>query len=218
MLKAMLRLLAYAAVLIIVAACDTQFSAMPNPVVVKDGVYWFPLGGRLFAVPEKYVTGYSRRSTDGLLSTFEMHALLPDFVGRTDENKAKFSVMGWGDRIDVRVHMAKAYTQDEIYFRRKQINGTKLISEYPHIEKSVDFDDHFFLFENGYVQKIISCTNGTENVHNYCRNMFLHYRDDIYIWITYSRVHEQDWIKIHDQVITFLESFERPLDAFPTHP
>jgi hypothetical protein len=43
--------------------CDRHvpFDAKPNPVVVKDGVYWFPLGGRLFAVPEKY--GWN--STDG---------------------------------------------------------------------------------------------------------------------------------------------------------
>jgi hypothetical protein len=27
---------------------------LPNPVVIQDGVYWFPLGGRVFAVPEAW--------------------------------------------------------------------------------------------------------------------------------------------------------------------
>jgi hypothetical protein len=217
MLKTTLRLLAYAAVLIVVTACDTQFSAMPNPVVIKDGVYWFPLGGRLFAVPEKYVTRYGRNSTDGSLHAFSLHALLPDFEGKTPENKARFGGRGWGDRIEIRIRASDSVLSlNEIYSHQKERSGMEIMSEIPHVEKSTDSSDNFFLIDNGKVIKSVYCDKGSS--HNACQNLALHYKDNIYVWIVYSRAYEQDWIKIHDQVIVFLESFERPLDAFPTHP
>jgi hypothetical protein len=223
MLKAMLRLLACATVLIIVAACDTQFSAMPNPVVIKDGVYWFPLGGRLFAVPEKYVTRYGRNSTDGSLHAFSLHALLPDFEGRTPENKAKFGGRGWGDRIEMTVTVGGMSANErekknhEIYVMHKKEYGSEVVSKIPHIEKiSEKLSDRFYLIEDARVKKEIKCSKGA--VSDDCKTISLPYRDNVYIWITYSRAYEQDWINIHDQVIVFLESFERPLDAFPTQP
>jgi hypothetical protein len=236
MLKTMLRLLACATVLIIVAACDTQFSAMPNPVVVKDGVYWFPLGGRLFAVPEKYVTRYGRNSTDGSLHAFSLHALLPNFEGRASENKAEFNKLGWGKRIEITVALkGGSKTREEVernayqhYLRNKKMYGSDVISKKPHVERIVGYSNpftyrnSFYLIENERVKKEIHCDKARPmekyKTNPNCKNIDLYYQDNICAWIVYSQSYEQDWIKIHDQIIAFLESFERPLDAFPTQP
>jgi hypothetical protein len=122
---------------------------LPNPVVVKDGVYWFPLGGRVFAVPEAYVVSYGRNSTDGKLHGISLHALLPDFTGRTPENLARFKTRGWGDRIEVMVYATRASTQDEVerhnYYKiylyekdrleKREGKEPEIISNRPRVEK-----------------------------------------------------------------------------------
>ncbi|MDR0701739.1 MAG: hypothetical protein LBF61_04895, partial [Azoarcus sp.] len=126
-----------------------QQKNLPNPVVIKDGVYWFPLGGRVFAVPEAYVVSYARYSTDGRLSDVSLHALLPDFTGRTPENIARFKGLGWGDRIEVTLSATRLSRQDDVerhnYYKiylyekdrlkKREGKEPEIISNMPRVEK-----------------------------------------------------------------------------------
>ncbi|MDR0441245.1 MAG: hypothetical protein LBI59_09745 [Candidatus Accumulibacter sp.] len=65
-------------------------------------------------MPEAYVESYGRNSTDGKLSDVSLHALLPDFAGRTPENLARFKTRGWGDRIEVMVYATRLSRQGDV--------------------------------------------------------------------------------------------------------
>jgi hypothetical protein len=204
---------------------------LPDPVVVKDGVYWFPLGGRVFAVPKTYVRSYGRNSTDGSLYAFSLHALLPDFVGYSPETAEKFKVSGWGDRIEIMVLTARVLTRSESehlryngYLRDRDIlkknrgQDPVVVSEDPYIVKlsPVLGKDAFYLLEDQRVKKEIRCMIKEESYQRpSCHNISMFYHDNVRLYVTYSRAYEKDWIAINDRLVSWLESFERPVTDFP---
>ncbi|GHT87187.1 hypothetical protein AGMMS49960_01000 [Betaproteobacteria bacterium] len=205
--------------------------SLPDPVVVKDGVYWFPLGDKVFAVPKTYVRSYGRNSTDGSLNNFSLHALLPDFQGYSAETAAKFKELGWGDRIEIMAHMTYRKTQDESaklayngYLNdKKSLNSLKglepvVISINPRIEKIGPLlgSDNFYLIEGDRVLKEIRCFIKIRDYQKpSCSDISMFYDDGILLYVIYSRNYEKDWIAINDQVVSWLKDFERPLDALP---
>jgi hypothetical protein len=212
-------------------ATTAHYKSLPDPVVVKDGVYWFPLADRVFAVPKAYVVSYGRNSTDGSLNNFSLHALLPDFASHSPETAEKFKVRGWGDRIDIRVYAVRSISQDEVeehYYKNYLFEKESLkkrygqdpvvVSKNPHVEKiSTNLSDYFYIIEGNHVKKKLHCANKDKKIpsYPYCNDIAMFYRDNIYLYVTYSRIHEKDWIAIDDRLVTWLESFERPVEDFP---
>lgn len=86
------------------AACGRN---LPNPVTVKDGLARIPIGDMVFVIPEKtWLKGYSRNSTDGLVSGFQLHAVAPEVEPWSPENNARmYKVPGWGAQIQVTVDL-----------------------------------------------------------------------------------------------------------------
>jgi hypothetical protein len=205
--------------------------SLPDPVVVQDGVYWFPLGKRVYAVPKTYVRSYGRNSTDGKLSSFSLHALLPDFVGYSPETAAGFKTPGWGDRIEIMVSSSRTKSREEVekfyyeyYLRDKESIKRKygrdpiVVSEYPHVEivGPVLGNDEFFLIENQRTKKKLHCTIKEKSYQlPSCKDISMFYRDNIRLYVTYSRSFEKDWIAIEDRLVSWLDSFERPAEDFP---
>jgi len=70
------------------AACDDKWGRaaqaltpkrLPNPVQSKDGVSYIPIEDTAFLIPEKtWLVSYGRRSTDGMVDSFILHATVPD--------------------------------------------------------------------------------------------------------------------------------------------
>lgn len=81
--------------------------SLPNPVTVKDGLARIPIGTMVFVIPEKtWLKGYSRNSTDGLVSGFQLHASAPEVEPWSPENNARmYKVPGWGTQIQVTVDL-----------------------------------------------------------------------------------------------------------------
>ena len=205
--------------------------SLPNPVVVKDGVYWFPLGGRVFAVPQSYVVSYGRNATDGSLNSFSLHALLPDFVGHSPETAKRFKVTR-GEKIEILVHTARhdftqieseqldynGYLSDVDSLKRLRGQDPVVVSEDPYIVKLSPLlgDDAFYLIEDQRVKKEIKCMIKEEDYQRpSCDNISIYYRGSIRLYVIYSRAYEKDWIAINDRLISWLESFERPVTDFP---
>jgi hypothetical protein len=207
---------------------SARYKSLPNPVVVKDGVYWFPLGERVYAVPENYVESYGRNSTDGNLYSFSLHALLPDFVGRSPETIEKFKASRRDDRINIMVSRSRSSTREEeekFYygyyllekdsFKKWYGQDPVVLSENPHVERltPIKGTDKFFLLEDQRVKKKLTCMIKEESYQcPSCKDISMYYRDNIRLWITYSRSYEKDWIAIEDRLVSWLDSFERPVE------
>ncbi len=68
-------------VIFIVSGCnsDHKQSRSSDPVETKNGMAFIPLDNTVFLIPEKtWLTGYGRKSTDGLVSRIQLHATVPD--------------------------------------------------------------------------------------------------------------------------------------------
>ena len=81
---------------------------LPNPVTITDGLARIPIGTMVFVIPEKtWLKGYSRNSTDGLVSGFQLHAAAPEVEPWSPENNARmYKVPGWGAQIQVTVDLS----------------------------------------------------------------------------------------------------------------
>ncbi|MDR1423788.1 MAG: hypothetical protein LBI92_04160 [Azoarcus sp.] len=208
------------------------YRSLPDPVVVKDDVYWFPLGKQVFAVPKAYVKSYGRNSTDGSLHAFSLHALLPDFQGYSPKNAAKFKVHGWGDRIDITARIGRYNTRNEYtkwnyynfyltqkaYLKKYKGLDPVVVNKTPYIEmlESSSISDYFFLLEGDHALKKIRCAIKKEEYQSpSCDDISVFYSNAIRLQVTYSRAYLKDWVAIEDQVVDLIKSFERPLDAFP---
>lgn len=96
------RWLAPLVAMISLGACGRD---LPNPVIRQDGVTIIPMVGRTFVVPDKtWLKGYYRRSTDGLVAGFSLHAVAPNVEPWSPErNHGMYRVPGWGNRIEIDV-------------------------------------------------------------------------------------------------------------------
>ncbi|MDR1850215.1 MAG: hypothetical protein LBQ75_09255 [Zoogloeaceae bacterium] len=69
--------LAFVALLVFSACGDSP--RLPNPVESKNGMSYIPIDDTAFLIPEKtWLTGFSRRSTDGSVGSISLHATIPD--------------------------------------------------------------------------------------------------------------------------------------------
>lgn len=102
------RWLAPLVAMISLGACGRD---LPDPVTRKDGMATIPFDGRTYVIPEKsWLKGYYRRSTDGTVAGFTLHAVAPNVEPWTPErNHGMYGVPGWGNRIEVRVSSRDGY-------------------------------------------------------------------------------------------------------------
>jgi len=183
----------------------------------RNGAYEFHLGSSLFVVPQNYVRDYGRKSTDGLLYHFTLHAKLPEFSGYTPADAEVFKNSFYKGRIEIMVHadsrtriQSERYWYDMAYRVSVKDMGVDLVrgdSQAPKIHEmqKVDLYDVVhkdkFIVGDGVVLKIFHC-------RGLCRITMV-YKDYINIYAVFDERYEGEWLGISDKIIGLLSSFEK---------
>jgi len=97
------------AALLTLSACNRS-PALPNPVESKDGVSYIPIDDTAFLIPDKtWLTGVSRKATDGTVGHIGLHATVPDVQ---PWSKARHDEMYWpagpGKKLVIRIEGGNA--------------------------------------------------------------------------------------------------------------
>lgn len=185
---------------------------------LRNGVYEFHLGSSLFVVPQNYVRGYGRNSTDGLLYHFTLHAKLPEFSGYTPADAEVFKNFLNKGRIEITVHadrrtrvQSERYWYDMAYTATAKIIGVDLMrgdSLAPKIHEMQQKADSYgvvqkyiFVVGDGVVLKDLRCDG-------LCRITIV-YKDHINIYAVFDERYKGEWLGISDKIIGLLSSFEK---------
>ncbi|MCL2829888.1 MAG: hypothetical protein FWD77_04010 [Betaproteobacteria bacterium] len=220
-------------------------SSLPdNPIVIQDDIWWFYLqGGRVFAVPEKYIPEKrieDIRNNPGLLNIrkvggFALDMLLPKLEGYSRELDESRGIGVFGGRLNVVLQAdpngrtgkeveEDLFFNDYLYSRQHSESATR-ISDNPVIERitlkgSYGRSNSYFLIEgNNRVKKMLTCDpDNIKRGRNAVRKCTLYaatYNEGIQYQMIFDQTYESDWLDISNRVEALLHSFERPVAKMP---
>ncbi|MBL8477098.1 MAG: hypothetical protein JNK71_13675 [Methyloversatilis sp.] len=109
---------------------------LPNPVISKDGVAYIPIDDTAFLIPEKsWLTGFSRKATDGSVGSITLHATVPDVQ---PWSQARHEEMYWaagpGKKLRITIEGNQLETSRE---RFHEVPASRMRS-FPFIEEPSD--------------------------------------------------------------------------------
>lgn len=196
---------------------------LPDPVERKDGYAWIPIADTAFLIPEKtWLKSYGRKSTDGAVDSFNLHATAPDVQPWSEAvNEQMYPTLGPGQRVDVVV---------------KDIRGEPLASQYEsfytfpqrwagHILEEVnsDFTAHglrkfrdpqwndpvFYLrIENERVRYFIRCDENNNPPHRQFCHLRFPWSRAIYVDMVFTRNYLPYSIQLAEKITAKLKEFE----------
>jgi hypothetical protein len=141
--------------------------SVPNPVDETKDPARIPFGDTVFVIPKKtWLTGYSRRSTDGMVSHISLHALAPNVEPWSPAvHDRMYRGFGWGDRIEIDL-------SDREYKRKvtekivSETHGCNFIQSPSHNDPRIRFCEdknqkYFGYSEEGYFKYLLLCRKDT---------------------------------------------------------
>jgi hypothetical protein len=183
--------------------------SVPNPVdQTKDPVH-IPFGDTVFVIPKKtWLKGYSRHSTDGLVSHISLHALAPNVEPWSPAaNDRMYHGFRWGDRIEIDL-------SDSEYERKvteKIVSETESceFTQSPlHNDKNIRFCENeyhkvFGYLKSDYFKYLVVCDQSDP-----CRAHFAH-RNKYSITATFSSRYIKQAFDISSKVESLLLQFDQ---------
>jgi hypothetical protein len=108
------------AVLFSLCSCsdDGSRGQYSNPVEKRDGQVFIPIDDTAFLIPEKsWLKSYGRRSTDGQVCCFTLHATVPDVQPWSEERDEEmyWKMGGPGNKLLITINGNKAYLQEHFH-------------------------------------------------------------------------------------------------------
>ena len=139
--------------------------SVPNPVdQTKDPVH-IPFVDTVFVIPKKtWLKGYSRNSTDGLVSNIRLHASAPNVEPWSPSvNDQMYPRLGWGNRIEIDLSDSeyKRKVTEQIVSESMQCN---FVPSPLHDDPRIRFckkDNYFGYVEDGYFKYRVVCRKDT---------------------------------------------------------
>ena len=207
--------------------------SLPNPVEHKDGCTWIPIGDTNFLIPEKtWLKSYARNSTDGLVSSFNLHATAPDVQPWSQSVNAKmYPPAGPGQMVDVEVRQDGNLLagQYELFYQVPQSRWGGLPLEEVQSDLAAQglrkFRDTRMKFaviyehiEGGRVKYFIDC-NENQNApnHQHC-DLSFPWGKTIYVGLSFTRNYLPHSIQMAEKVTAKLKEFETAGHAFQRKP
>jgi hypothetical protein len=139
--------------------------SVPNPVdETKDPIH-IPFGDTVFVIPKKtWLKGYSRNSTDGLVSHISLHASAPNVEPWSPSvNDQMYPRLGWGNRIEIDLSESeyKRKVTEKIVSESRQCTFVPSpLHDDPHI-RFCEKENYFGYSEDGYFKYSMICRKDT---------------------------------------------------------
>jgi hypothetical protein len=224
-------LLAVVAVLALVTSLNACGNKLPDPVERKDGYAWIPIADTAFLMPEKtWLKSYGRNSTDGMVSSFNLHATAPDVQPWSPAvNDQMYPKLGSGELVSVDVRDAREQINGHIeYFYRvpQSRRGGTLeevesdLSNYglrkfkdPHMDFAVIYER----IEQGRVKYFVDCDEGRAFRYPSCRLSFP-WDKEIFVELNFPRRYVPYSIQMAEKVTAKLKEFEVAARAYQHKP
>lgn len=221
--------LAFAMMLIALNACNR----LPNPVEKKNGYSWIPIQDTAFLVQDKtWLKGYSRNSTDGLVSSLTLHAMAPTIQPWNQQiNNTMYPPLGRGAAVQINVRSTYRTDFPEHFSRFPQSRwgghtlieepsefkefGLRQFREKPYRFKEGQFKgrivpSHSVFFEKVEGEKVkyfIQCYDKDDGSQKACHLSFP-YGSSLIVEINYLRKYLPSSIEIADKISEKLKEFE----------
>jgi hypothetical protein len=212
-------LLAVVAVVALVTSLGACGNKLRDPVERKDGSAWIPIADTAFLIPEKtWLKSYGRNSTDGMVSSFNLHATAPDIQPWSEAvNAQMYPKYGPGDLVSVDVREARDLLVGDYFYQVSQsrwraaleevpsdlaANGLRRFRE-PNWDKTVFYER----IENERVKYFVYCEEKKYLSNPYCHLSFP-WNKAIYIELNFPRRHVPYSIQMAEKVTAKLKEFE----------
>jgi hypothetical protein len=228
----MRKLLLTTLISIALAAGLSACKKLPDPVVRKDGYAWIPIADTAFLIPEKtWLKGYGRKSTDGSVDDFRLHATVPDADPWSENvNAQMYPPAGPGKRIDVFVkddretlvfQLAQFYKPPQSRWKSSLIEVTSDL-ESDGLRKFRESGPKGTVFyeriENDRVRYFIYCDDDGGYIdHQFCHLSFP-WGKTLYVDLKFTRNYLPHSIRMVEQITAKLKQFEAAAHSHQPNP
>ncbi len=211
---------------LVLTACG---KSLPNPVESKDGQSFIPIADTAFLIPEKtWLTGYGRKSTDGMVAHIGLHAFVPDVLPWSQERHSlMYPKLGRGQIVEVDVEDLS--DPNSLFFERfpnfpQSTWGVGKLVEEPsdlapyglrkfrqrwtsdgQIQAGTVFYEHVI---DGKVKYLALCDDYADGrTTNQCQ-LFFPYAEKLRVTLRFRRDYMADGVRIADKIFEKLKEFE----------
>lgn len=193
--------------------------SLPNPVESKKGVSYIPIDDTAFLIPEKtWLTGFSRRSTDGSVGSISLHATIPDVQPWSQErHEEMYWRAGPGKKLRIRldgypgVEVVEFVPHTKNDFVEEPNNkyaaqGLKKYRRY-HNGQPHTSSVYYELVEDNRLKYLIRCSEGSGGLFEGC-NLFFPVSKTVKADVEFESDHMKHIVVMADKLSVKLQEFQ----------